>query len=76
MKNRTTPGSDKLAVLLQHTSEQMSEYVDRFSDVRCTEKVTQQKFRNNGSEKVDLTEESTYDYLVILSNNGWRVKPL
>ncbi len=64
------PGSDKLAVLLQHTSEQMSEYVDRFSDVRCTEKVTQQKFRNNGSEKVDLKEESTYDYLVILSNNG------
>jgi hypothetical protein len=62
--------SDKLPALLQHTGELMSEYVERFSDVRCSEKVTQQKFRNNGSEKVDLKEESSYDYLVILSNNG------
>jgi hypothetical protein len=64
------PGTVKEASLLQRTGELMSEYVDRFSDVRCSEKVTQQKFRNNGSEKVDLKEESTYDYLVILSNNG------
>lgn len=63
-------GSGKLQALLQRTSEQMTEYVDRFSDVRCSEKVIQEKFRNNGSEKVDLKEESTYDYLVILSNNG------
>ena len=58
------------STLLQHTGEVLSEYVERFSDVRCSEKVTQQKFRNNGSEKVDLKEESSYDYLVILSNNG------
>jgi hypothetical protein len=62
--------SDKLPALLHHTGEVMSEYVERFSDVRCSEKVTQQKFRNNGSEKVDLKEESSFDYLVILSNNG------
>jgi len=30
----------KLPALLQRTGEQMSEYVERFSDVRCSEKVT------------------------------------
>jgi len=65
-----TPNAAMLPTLLQRTGEVMSEYVERFSDVRCSEKVTQQKFRNNGSEKVDLKEESSYDYLVILSNNG------
>ena len=62
--------TDKLPALLHRTGEVLSEYVERFSDVRCSEKVIQQKFRNNGSEKVDLKEESSYDYLVILSNNG------
>jgi len=61
---------DKLQTLLQRAGEQMTEYVEKFSDVRCSEKVIQQKFKNNGSEKVDLKEESSYDYLVILSNNG------
>jgi hypothetical protein len=61
--------ADKLPTLLQRTGEQMSEYVERFSDVRCSEKVIQEKFRN-GKDKIDLKEESSYDYLVILSNNG------
>ena len=61
--------ADKLSTLLQRTGEQMSESVDRFSDVRCSEKVIQEKFRN-GKDKIDLKEESSYDYLVILSNNG------
>lgn len=64
------PNLNKLQTLLQRTGEQMSEYVDQFSDVRCLEKVIQEKFRNNGSEKIDLKEESSFDYLVILSNNG------
>src|ERR1017187_8885571 len=66
------PGSSaasKLPGLLQRTGEQMSEYLDRFSDVRCTERVVQEKFRN-GKDKIDLKEESTYDYLVMLSNTG------
>jgi len=66
------PGSSatsKLPDLLQRTREQMSEYLDRFSDVRCTERVVQEKFRN-GKDKIDLKEESTYDYLVMLSNTG------
>ncbi len=60
---------EKLPDLLQRTGEQMSEYLDRFSDVRCTERVVQEKFRN-GKDKIDLKEESTYDYLVMLSNTG------
>ncbi|MFI5102893.1 MAG: hypothetical protein ACHP9V_05935 [Terriglobales bacterium] len=66
------PGSSatsKLPDLLQRMGEQMSEYLDRFSDVRCAERVVQEKFRN-GKDKIDLKEESTYDYLVMLSNTG------
>jgi len=63
-------GTGKLQDLLQRTGEQMSDYLDRFSDVRCSEKVLQEKFKNNGKDKIDLKEESTYDYLVMLSNSG------
>src|SRR5208283_404129 len=67
-----TPNSaatEKLPDLLQRTGEQMSGYLDKFSDVRCTERVIQEKFRN-GKDKIDLREESTYDYLVMLSNTS------
>jgi hypothetical protein len=66
----------KLRSVLQRTSEHMAEYLDRFSDVRCSERVIQEKFKNNGSDKsdkkdkIDLREESNYDYLVILTNSG------
>src|ERR1019366_10433150 len=59
-----------LQTLLQRTGEQMSTYVERFADVRCTEKVIQEKFKNDGKDRIDLREESTYDYLVILTNMG------
>ncbi len=65
-----SPGADKLQGLLQRTGEQMSAYLEKFSDVRCTEKVMQEKFKNNGKDKIDFKEESTYDYLVILANTG------
>src|SRR5450755_3319989 len=69
-----SPGADKFQVLLQRAGEQMSEYVEKFSDVRCSEKVIQEKFKNNGGSNKDkdrnkdqvvLKEESSYDYLVI-----------
>ena len=76
----SSPGADKFQVLLQRAGEQMSEYVERFSDVRCSEKVIQEKFKNNGGsnskdkdrnkDQVVLKEESSYDYLVILTNAG------
>ena len=68
--NPASPATDKLPNLLQRTGEQMSEYLEKFSDVRCTEKVMQEKFKNDGKDKVDHREESTFDYLVILANTG------
>jgi len=63
------PEAERLRSLLQRTGDEMSAYVEKFSDVKCTELVTQEKFKNDSS-KVELKEQSTYDYLVILSNAG------
>jgi hypothetical protein len=54
--------------LLNRTSDQVSKFLGQFADVKCTEKVTQEKLGKE--DKVELKEESTYDYLVILTNNG------
>jgi hypothetical protein len=53
---------------LSRTTGLVSGLLDEFSDVKCTERVTQEKLGKNG--KVEYKEESTYDYLVILSNAG------
>jgi hypothetical protein len=52
-------------------NDQVAKFVERFSDVKCTEHVTQEKFKADG--KVELKEESTYDYLVILTNAGGEI---
>ena len=52
--------------LLMRANDQVAKFVEQFSDVKCTERVEQQKIRPDG--KVELKEESTYDYLVILTN--------
>ena len=49
-------------------AEQVSDSLEQFSDVKCTEQVTQEKLGKE--DKVELKEESTYDYLVILTNAG------
>lgn len=54
--------------LLARTSKQVSTFLDQFSNVKCVEHVEQDKLNKDG--KVELKEESTYDYLVILSNPG------
>ncbi|MGA8153587.1 MAG: hypothetical protein WB952_21730 [Terriglobales bacterium] len=54
--------------LLAHTSTQVVGFLDQFSDVKCTEQVQQEKLGKD--DKVELKEESTYDYLVILTNAG------
>lgn len=61
-------GSHDLDDLLNRTSQQVSNFLEQFADVKCTEKVTQQKMGKD--DKVELKEESTYDYLVILTNTG------
>jgi hypothetical protein len=54
--------------VLSHASQQVSSFVEQFSEVKCTEHVIQEKFAE--SNKVERRTESTYDYLVILTNSG------
>lgn len=60
-----------LQELIGRANDQVAKFVEQFSDVKCTEHVIQEKFRADG--KVELKEESTYDYLVILTNAGGEV---
>src|SRR5215469_14402911 len=54
--------------LLLRTSQEVSTFVEQFSAVKCTEHVLQEKLGENN--KVERKAESTYDYLVILTNTG------
>jgi hypothetical protein len=62
-----SPEAQKLNDLLARTGDQTSGFLDQFSDVKCTEQVRQEKLKD---DKVELKEDSTYDYLVILTNAG------
>ena len=63
-----SPEAQKLNDLLARTADQTSVFLDQFSDVKCTEQVRQEKLGKD--DKVELKEDSTYDYLVILTNAG------
>ena len=63
-----TPDTEQLNSILERTTGQTSVFLDQFSDVKCTEQVRQEKLGKDN--KVELKEESTYDYLVILTNAG------
>ena len=54
--------------IVAKASEQISSFLDVFSDVKCTEQVAQLKLRKSG--KVDVEEDSTFDYLVIAQSSG------
>ena len=56
---------EQLDLLLQRTAKQVSSFLDLISEVNCTERVLQEKLSDNG--KVVEKEESTFDYLIILS---------
>jgi hypothetical protein len=62
------PDAQRLNDLLARTADQTSGFLDLFSDVKCTELVRQEKLGKD--DKVELKEESTFDYLVILTNAG------
>jgi hypothetical protein len=64
--NSASSSTTALDDLLMRTNDQVAKFVELFSDVKCTEHVEQQKIRPDG--KAELKEESTYDYLVILTN--------
>jgi len=57
-----------LDLLLDRAGKQSSTFLDQFSQVKCTEQVTQEKLGNEG--KLVYRQQSTYDYLVILTNAG------
>lgn len=59
---------DRLTNLLARASTQTSTFLDRFSEAKCTEQVRQEKLGRD--DKVELKEDSTYDYLIILSSAG------
>jgi hypothetical protein len=63
-----SPEAQKLRDVLQRTGAQTSAFLDQFSDVKCTERVRQEKLGKD--DKIELKAESTYDYLVILTNAG------
>ena len=60
--------AQSLDEVLSRASQQVSSFVEQFSEVKCTEHVVQEKFAE--SNKIERRTESTYDYLVILSNSG------
>jgi len=61
-----TPQERGLTELLNRTGDQTSAFLDQLSDVKCTEHVRQEKLGKD--EKVALREESSYDYLVMLTS--------
>jgi len=63
-----SPEEQKLNGLLSRTADQTAVFLDQFSDVKCTEQVRQEKLGKDN--KVELKEDSAYDYLVILTNAG------
>src|SRR5579864_5813939 len=63
-----TPEAQRLKDLLARTNEQTAAFLDEFSEVKCTEQVRQEKLGKD--DRVELKEDSTYDYLVILTNAG------
>jgi hypothetical protein len=67
-QGQVSAGSVDLNALLARTNAQVTGFLDQFSDVKCTEQVEQAKLDKDG--KVELKQESTYDYLVILTSEG------
>jgi len=60
--------ADDLDELIARISTHVSGLLDRFSEVKCTEMVKQQRLSDDG--KIERNVESTYDYLAIFTNAG------
>jgi hypothetical protein len=59
---------DPLEELLRRTSEQVTLYLNRISEVSCNERVTQEKLGDSG--KAVEKEESAFNYLILLSSSN------
>ena len=62
------PASPSFEGLLDRTGSVVSRFLDQFSQVKCTEQVSQAKLGRSG--KAEYKEDSTFDYLVLLQANG------
>ena len=67
-QSSAVPNDEPFDKIVDRVTQRVSGFLDLFSDVKCTEQVTQEKFKPNG--KVELVEQSTYDYLVLFTNVG------
>jgi hypothetical protein len=65
---RAQAATSDLNELLTRAGQQAEVFLEQFSEVKCTEKVSQEKLKKDG--KVEKDAESTFDYLVILTNTG------
>ena len=54
--------------LLERAGKQSEVFLGQFSQSKCTEQVVQEKLAGQG--KIEYRAQSTYDYLVILTNAG------
>jgi hypothetical protein len=57
-----------LKTLLARAGDATARFLEKFSDVKCTELVTQEKLGKN--DKVEVKADSTFDYLAILTSAG------
>ena len=62
------PDVQRLDNLLARTANRTSGFLDQFSDVKCTEQVRQEKLGKD--DRVELKEDSSYDYLMIMTHTG------
>lgn len=56
--------SESLDAVMDKTSREVSKFLDQFSEVKCTEQVSQSKLSKSG--RTDIRENSTFDYFVVL----------
>ncbi len=59
---------DSFDAVLERTGKYVSIFLDVISEMNCTERVLQEKLTDTG--KVVERQESTFDYLIILSTSG------
>jgi hypothetical protein len=57
--------------LLARMGQQVSRFLDEFSQLKCTEEVTQTKLvKNLSKQSIEYKEQQTFDYLVLAQGSG------
>jgi hypothetical protein len=67
----SVPGLAASDDLLARTGQQVSSFLEGFSDLKCTEEVTQTKLiKKLTKESVEYREQQTFDYLLMAQGSG------